>query len=209
MKKKFLKISGVVVILIAVIGVWGYNKYFTFDSEIQKQLNEQFGDDFFNVSVAEKGASDLETGNNSKIGIEETEQQKQEDNLKSGSSTSQNSNGTNKTITQDEIIQKYMPEIKSLQSVALSRLDTLYSAAINEYKQSKKNGNLNPSELAQKYIQAGTLLEGNVDGEFYNIVNAMQAELVANNFSTDIINTIKNDYESAKSQKRSQLLSRR
>ncbi|KLU60276.1 hypothetical protein CEB3_c31270 [Peptococcaceae bacterium CEB3] len=76
-------------------------------------------------------------------------------------------NATAQPLTEAEVVRKYMPEIQSLQSVALSRLDTLYGAAVQEYRQEKATGRVNRAALAQKYIQAGNLLEGNVDGRFY------------------------------------------
>lgn len=128
--------------------------------------------------------------------------------LAAEASTSGNNNAAANSITQDEIVQKYMPKINGLQNIALSRLDALYSAAIQEYRQDKNNGTLNRSQLAQKYIQAGTMLEGSVDGQFNKILNSLQAELVANHFPTDEVNVIKNEYEKAKSQRRAQLLSK-
>jgi len=95
-----------------------------------------------------------------------------------------------------------------LQSVAMSRVDTLYSAAVQEYVQSSKAGTLNRSELIQKYIQAGTRLEASLDSQFYSTLNAMQAELIANNLPTDLVGVNKSEYEKAKSSKRSQLLAK-
>lgn len=90
----------------------------------------------------------------------------------------------------------------------MSRLDTLYSAAIQEYTQSSKAGTLDRSELARKYIQAGNTLEVNLDNQFYTTLNAMQAELMANNLPTDSVGSYKLEYENAKSNKRSQLLAK-
>ena len=124
------------------------------------------------------------------------------------SSTPVNENSATKRITQDEINIKYTPQFNYLQNVALSRLDTLYSAAIQEYVQLSEVGTLNRLELLQKYIQAGTTLEANLNSQFYSTLNAMQAELIANNPPTDIVGVIKNEYEKAKSDKRSQLLAK-
>jgi hypothetical protein len=52
------------------------------------------------------------------------------------------------------------------------------------------------------------MLEGSVDNQFYSTLNAMQAELIANNLSTDIVGVNKSEYEKAKSNKRSQLLAK-
>lgn len=209
MKKKFLIGTGIFVLFIAAIGFWSYNKYIRPDPKIKEQLYNQFGSDFFNLPDNEKAANDvatgipdssgeMATGKESKASTS-TEQSDQKD-TNAGSALAE------KSIPQNEIINKYMPQINSLQNLALSRLDVLYSAAVNEYKQRKKEGTLNSSELAQKYIQAGRMLEGNVDSQFNNILNKMQAEMVANNFSTDEVSVIRNEYEKAKSIKRSQLM---
>ncbi len=209
MKKKFLKITGIVVIFMALGGFWGYNKYFKPDPEIQQQLNNQFGAEFFNSFDDEKVVNNSEAVNNiksvddlaKKIEVKEQEEVKTVTN-----STPVNENIVAKRITQDEINNKYKPQFNNLQNVALSRLDTLYSAAIQEYVQSSKAGTLNRPELVQKYIQAGNMLEANLNSQFYSTLNAMQAELIANNLPTDIVGVYKIEYEKAKSDKRSQLL---
>jgi len=35
------------VLMLAGAGLWGYNNFFKSDPEIQQQLNNQFGEDFF------------------------------------------------------------------------------------------------------------------------------------------------------------------
>lgn len=221
MKKKFLKITGIMVLFTVLVGFWGYSKYFKPDLEIQQQLNNQFGAEFFtpfdnkkevNNSGADnniKSVDNLKNKNDIPMIISMLEKVKeQEGNKIVTTATPVNENVVAKQITQDEINNKYKPQYNYLQNVALSRLDTLYSAAIQEYVQGSKAGTLNRSELAQKYIQAGTMLEANVDSQFYSTLNAMQAELIANNLPTDIVGVNKSEYEKAKSDKRSQLLAK-
>lgn len=208
MKKKLLIITGIMVLLIAGGCFWGYNNYFKPDPEIQQQLYNQFGAEFFNMSNNPKVVNNSGAANNVNSGDDLANKT---DIPMIGSdkiSTPVDENIDAKPITPDEIDNKYKPQFNYLQNVALSRLDTLYSAAIQEYVQSSKAGTLNRSELAQKYIQAGTLLEANVDGQFYSTLNAMQAELIANNLPTDIVDVHKLEYEKAKSAKRSQLLAK-
>lgn len=220
MKRKFLKISGVVLILIAGVSFWGYNKYFKPDLEIQQELTNQFGSEFFTLFDEKKvednsgepvdnqsSTNEAKSGGDSKETVD-TPQKEQKKSEPGTISTPVNDNTNSKEVTQGEINNKYKPQFNYLQSVALGRLDTLYSAAIQEYSQSKKNGTINRSELAQKYIQAGTMLEANVDRQFHSTLNAMKAELLANNLSTDIIGVIESEYENAKSNKRSQLLAK-
>ncbi|MDP4161052.1 MAG: hypothetical protein Q8911_15035, partial [Bacillota bacterium] len=208
MKKKFLKIIGIMVLLIALGGFWGYNKYFKPDPKIQQQLQNQFGADFFNSFDTEKAVNSSGPVNNAKtvddlakkidtptiVSIME-KGTKQEEGKGVTPLTPANVPIEAKPVTQDEIYNKYKPQFNYLQNVALGRLDTLYSAAIQEYVQGSKTGTLNRAALAQKYIQAGTMLEANVDSQFNNTLNKMQADLIANNLPTDTVGVIKNEYE--------------
>ncbi|MFA7077738.1 MAG: hypothetical protein WC147_04890, partial [Syntrophomonas sp.] len=87
-------------------------------------------------------------------------------------------------------------------------LDVLFAAGLREYTQQKKSGTLKASELARKYIQAGNMLEANVDSQFYGTLNAMEAELVENHLPTAVIADIKKEYVKAKSSKRAELLAK-
>ncbi|WP_088187370.1 hypothetical protein [Desulfosporosinus sp. FKA] len=218
MKKKLLLISGVILVLIGFGGIWGYNKYLRPNPVIQKQLQNQFGADFFNIALPKEitGSNAVDNG---KTDRDQTRQSDIRENSQQHTPTEQNaektltSNFANastsaKGVTQDEIIKKYTPQFGYLQNLALSRLNALYAAAVQEYEQGKKSGTLNRSALAEKYIQAGNMLEASVDNQFYRTLDAMQAELIANHLSTDIINTEKNEYEKAKSAERFQLLSK-
>jgi len=227
MKKKLLKVTGIMLLFMTMVGFWGYNKYFKPDPEIQQQLNNQFGAEFFKPFDDEKvvnnsgpvknikpnndvkSVEDLKKKIDTPMIVSMLEKVKQQEERKIvTTSTPVNEKIAAKPITQDEITIKYKPQFNYLQNVALSRLDTLYSAAIQEYVQLSKAGTLNRSELVQKYIQAGTMLEANVDNQFYSTLNAMQAELIANNLPTDIVGVNKIQYEKAKSNKRSQLLAK-
>ncbi|MCO1602138.1 hypothetical protein [Desulfosporosinus nitroreducens] len=218
MKKKFLIFTGVMLLFIALICFWGYNKYFKPNPQIQQQLNSQFGAEFFtsfnDANVAKtledadtvEGANSLGTSNNLQLNNEPKSVEYEESEVLNNS-TSANEN-IEKRITENQISAKYKPQFNNLQNIALSRLDTLYSAAIQEYSQRSKAGTLNRSELIQKYMQAATMLEANVDSQFYSTLSGMQGELIANHLSVDIIDMTKSQYEKAKSDKRSQLLSK-
>ncbi|MGC7871437.1 hypothetical protein ACPUYX_07870 [Desulfosporosinus sp. SYSU MS00001] len=218
MKKKLLIISGVMIVLIAFGGVWGYNKYFRPNPVIQKQLQNQFGTNFFNIALpkeltgsnaADNGKTDSDQARQSDTREENSQSHTAaEQDKKSLTSTFASAATSAKGVTQDEIIKKYTPQFSYLQNLALSRLNALYAAAVQEYKQGEKSGTLNRSALAEKYIQAGNMLEASVDNQFYRTLDAMQAELIANHLSTDIINAEKSEYEKAKSAERFQLLSK-
>ncbi len=211
MKKKFLIIAGIVILMMGLASFWGYNKYFAPDPEVEQQLTDQFGEDFFNSFDDEIVVNNPEAVKNDALGNE----QKPDDPIivpvpETTPSTPTPVNGdiVPAPITQEQISNKYKPQFTHLQSVALSRLETLYAAAIQEYTQGSKDGTLSRSKLAQKYIQAGTMLEANVDSQFYSALNTMEAELRANNLSTDIVGVTKSDYEKAKSSMRSQMMAK-
>ncbi len=214
MKKKFFILTSIMVLLIAMVGFWGYTKYFKPDPEIQQQLDNQFGAEFFTSFDDEKVVNKPEAVNDVKPveDLPETIVSPKTPEKVNEQGESQKPpvkvNTTEKLLTQDQISTKYKPQFIHLQNVALSRLDTLYSAAIEEYVQRSKAGTLNRSELAQKYIQAGNKLEANVDIQFNKTLNDMQAELIANNLPTDSLSVTKAEYEKAKSDKRSQLLAK-
>jgi hypothetical protein len=221
MKKKLLKFMGILILSIALVGFWGYNKYFKPDPAIEQALNDQFGEEFF-TSFEEEGVNNTELVSNQEpgklVGLEPIPvpvsnspslEEKGTDQEQSNTGTTPAKNDvTEKTVTEDEISGKYSSQFSHLQNVALGRLDTLYSTAIREYEEVRKAGTVNRSELLQKYIQAGKTLEASVDKQFYSALNAMEAELKANNLSTDIVGVYKNEYEKAKSSKRSQLLAK-
>jgi hypothetical protein len=208
-KKKFLIITGVIVLSMALGGFWGYNHYFAPDQEVQKQLNSQFGEDFFN-SFEDKVVKNSGTVNNSE-GINNAVKPTDNpipDSVLTPPSLAVPDTNVAKQITQDDINNKYQPQFSYLQGVALSRLDALYSAAVQEYVQSSKAGTLKRPELVQKYFQAGNMLEASLDKQFYSTTNSMEAELIANHLPTDIVGVYKTEYENAKSAKRSQLLAK-
>ncbi|MBC2722535.1 MAG: hypothetical protein HGJ97_07595, partial [Desulfosporosinus sp.] len=213
MRSKFLKIAGVMVLLIAVAGFWGYDKYFKPDLEIQHELTSQFGEDFFTSfdglnaennpgTVGQPINQPKTTDDTNEINETPDNKPKQTEPEPGTIAAPVKQTTTPKEFTLEEINNKYKSQFSYLQSVALSRLDTLYSAAVQEYAQRKKEGTINRSALAQKYIQAGNMLEANMDRQFSNTLNAMQAELIANNLPTDLIDAIESEYENAKSDKR-------
>ena len=209
--KKIIRIFVIILIVAALGSFWGYNKYFRPDPAIRQELTDQFGSDFFN-SFNEKTnhqAGESATGEGTS-----TKGNTAADNTKTQSGSpavlpADAGNGKDvKPVSQEDIINKYQPQFNYLQNTALSRLDTLYSAAVQEYQQSKKSGTLKRSEIVQKYIQAATMLEGSVDSQFYNTLNAMKSDLIANNLATDIIGQTEAAYEKTKANRRSQLLSK-
>ncbi len=207
MKNKFFKIMGITVLIIAIVGFWGYNKYLRPDPGIQQQLVEQFGEDFFSFEdvglAGDVGSEDSEgkvTNPPQENNNEETNAGTIKENVDNKNSTPSKEENT-EPVTLEQIDNKYQPQFTHLQNLAVSRLDTLFATAIQEYKE----GTLSRSQLAQKYLQAATTLEANVDSQFYAVLAKMEKELKGNNLATDIVNVYGENYENAKSDKRSQL----
>jgi len=199
MHKKHVKIAAFTALMLACLGWWGYSSYWRPDPQVQEQLNQQFGSEFFNSFPLEEpaGAEPVATAAVERIEPPRTVQ---------AGTPPISADISGSRMSEEEIINQYVPQFRSLEKTAASRLDALFAAALQEYRQQKQAGTLNLSELARKYIQAGTRLEANVDGQFYASLNAMQAELEANNQSTAVIAEIKQEYAAAKAQKRAELL---
>lgn len=224
MKKKLLISTGILLLFITLIGFWGYNNYLKPDPNIQQQLSNQFGTDFFN-SFEDKIAKESGPVNTQKFGVDLTQKTDtpkivsamerarlpQNTTLtalaETASTPAKQANDAN-PLTQEDINNKYRARFNYLQDMAFSRLDTLSSAARQEFLQNKKAGTLNRSALVRKYIQAGTMLETSMDSEFNHTLSEMQAELAAHNLPTDSVEVYKSEYAKAKSAKRAQLLAK-
>ena len=170
-------------------------------------------------SVAGASASGTGTGTNKSSG-QEVQQVSAQSGAQAGSQSAASAAGSavtaapeqsassGQTVTVQTIENEYMPKFQSLQSVALGRLDTLYAAAVQEYHARKQAGTLNGADFVQKYMQAGNMLQSNMDGQFNSLLNSMQQDLVAHNLPTGIVGQIRSEYNSAKAAKRSQLMSK-
>ncbi|CAA7603118.1 Hypothetical protein DEACI_3941 [Acididesulfobacillus acetoxydans] len=252
MKKKLLVLTSVIVVVLAVVGLWGYSVFFRVNPKVKQQLYHQFGANFFNTfpdsaggknsaapggvtgqgaGVKPGGAANFGAGadpgapgstapfdpsRGSAGGLSASTGTGSHDpgggvpGGTSGGSAPGNPNSSLGSgaplLTEAGVVGQYLPEIRSLQSVALSRLDTLYAAAVQEYREDKAAGTLNRAALAQKYIQAGNLLEANVDNRFYSIMGSLHSELVSDGLPTDEVGVIKSQYEAAKAARRSAIL---
>jgi hypothetical protein len=108
----------------------------------------------------------------------------------------------------ESIIAKYAPVFEKLQESAIERLEELYQAAVAEYQEESQAGTLNRFQLANKYLQAGRLLEASVDNAFYALLDGMEKELKKNNLPTAIVSEIESAYEETKKDKKEELFGR-
>jgi hypothetical protein len=110
-------------------------------------------------------------------------------------------------VTEEMIKKKYLPKFSALEESALERLDTLFNSAQLEFKQKKKDGNLNKTEFTRKYVQAANKLEDGVNSAFNQLLDNMKAELTKHNLSMEMIKDVKKQYKEAISTKKSEYLS--
>jgi hypothetical protein len=106
----------------------------------------------------------------------------------------------------DSIVANYRPAFESLQVQAINRLDDLLATALEEYYAQERAGTVDRFKLTNKYIQAGRILENNVDATFYSLLDEMKAELESKNLPLDITTEISDSYEKAKADKKRELL---
>ncbi|MGM0651947.1 MAG: hypothetical protein ACQES4_04100 [Bacillota bacterium] len=108
----------------------------------------------------------------------------------------------------EEIIDNYEPAFEALEEKASMRLDLLFQEALAEYRDGKGKGTVDRFMLTNKYIQAGRMLEENVDETFYDLLEEMENELNRKGYPTEILEEIETTYEQAKDLKKRELMNR-
>ena len=108
----------------------------------------------------------------------------------------------------EEVIDNYEPAFQALEDEALRRLDMLFQEAIAEYRGGERDGTVDRFMLTNKYIQAGRMLEENVDETFYELLKEMENELNRKGYPTEILEEIETTYEQAKDNKKRELMNR-
>lgn len=203
-------ISGLILIL-ALLGWWGYDTYFRPDPVVQEQLAEQFGADFFEPDTADalppaKQAMDSTDDSFTKEFLKEREEQQA---VKSYADPQPvDTSSSPNPISEQAIIDKYAPQFYALEQFTNNRLEEIYTAADQEYGEQSRAGTLNHAAWTQKYLQACLNLQSSVDPKFYSLVDSMEAELKANHQPTSIIDEIKKEYTASKYQKIKELIAR-
>lgn len=108
----------------------------------------------------------------------------------------------------ESIIENYEPTFEALEQKAMERLDNLLTTALDEYYQKEREGTLDRFVLTNKYIQAGRILEKNVDQTFYELLDKMEDELSRKGLPTEITDKIEKEYQDAKDDKKRELLNK-
>lgn len=108
----------------------------------------------------------------------------------------------------EEIIDNYEPAFQALEDKSLDRLDLLFQEAVKEYRDGERDGTVDRFMLTNKYIQAGRMLEENVDKRFYELLEEMEKELNSKGYLTEVLKEIETTYEQAKDDKKRELMNR-
>ncbi len=214
--KTWFKILLIAVIILGGAAIWIYNAFFTYDPAVERQLQEQFGEDFFDFDMDKLfPVSDDKPLEN----LPEDETPENPENPTDNSPTSPPGDTGSEpnpkpkpepkppAITEEFILAKHEPKFLALEKLALERLETLFNAGKAEYIEHEENGTLNRFELANKYIQAGRTLEKGIDAMFYSLLEELRQDLLSHNLSTAIIETIESDYKKQKDSRRRSFLS--
>jgi hypothetical protein len=123
--------------------------------------------------------------------------------------SSTNPNDVQKIVTSDTILKKYTPSFKDIEEQANQKVNELISYAVREYKDKKENGEeISYFYFYSKYSTAGKTLEANTDDSFNYIYEHLENELKQKGFDEKNALTFKKQYNKAKKQRKSQLMSK-
>jgi len=132
----------------------------------------------------------------------------------SNSGTNQPGTSTNPTTpvaekpTVKSIKAKYTPSLQALQSQANGRINGLISNAKAEYSQKKANGeSISVGYFYNKYMGAANSLEASTDAAFNSLMTLVENDLASNGYDKSHAQSLRNDYEAMKEERRDSLLS--
>lgn len=127
----------------------------------------------------------------------------------STSDTTANSSTPTDKVTVASIKAKYESSFVALEDLAKSRLGSLIDQAKSEYNAKKASGeSISYSYFYQKYYGAATKMEGTIDASFNTLYARLENELEQNEFDKAHAQSFKDQYDSAKSSLRSEILSK-
>jgi hypothetical protein len=215
--KKWKVVLSIFVLLLAVgAGTLYYflnlKEYNTADTKVDEIINSDYqikfpGDDNSESppEAQAKGQSLNQTDGTVKSGSAKV------DNSGNGTNLSGKSSTGNKAskLTAADILAKYQPAFKNLESQVDGKLDSLLSYALNEYQAKKANGeDISYFYLYSKYNGAAKKLEESTDKSFFLIYDTITNELEKSGYSSADALPIKNHYLSLKKERRSALMNK-
>lgn len=110
-------------------------------------------------------------------------------------------------LTVAEIKEKYIPSLKELENQANSNLDALIQKAYDEYSAKRANGeSIDIGYFYNKYMGAADGLEARTDAAFNMLMTIIENELEENGYSKAHAQSLRDDYNAAKEERRSNLL---
>ena len=113
-------------------------------------------------------------------------------------------------VSQDEIVNRYQMDFDALKEEAETLIYALIEDARQEYyslEEAERTIGFK-LELANRYLKAGNNLEKSIDLEFYDILSAMESELLSMEYETNVLKEIEKSYKSEKSVRRKELVSK-
>ncbi len=227
-KKVLLVVIAMFIAILAGAGFWIHNALFSYDPLVEKQILDQFGEDFFdfdwdlvlppandddvidqtNPPSGSDSAADPGTGTESNPAETTEPPEPTEPPAEDNDNDTAPQPPAPDPVTMESIVAKYETRLKALEAQALEKLDALFNAAVAEYQEQKEAGTLDKTALANKYIQAGQMLENSADAQFNALLSELESELAAHGFSTAITKEIKSVYNNAKTAKKREFLSK-
>ena len=128
--------------------------------------------------------------------------------LTTGNTTANSPTPTEK-VTVASIKANYKGSFEALEGLAKSRLGSLIDQAKSEYNAKKADGeSISYSYFYKKYYGAATQMEGTIDASFNTLYARLENELEQNSFDKAHAQSFKDQYASAKSSLKSEILSK-
>lgn len=114
---------------------------------------------------------------------------------------------TDKKLTVADVKGKYEPVFRQLEAQADTKINSLIGRAKKEYSDKKANGeSISYGYFYNKYMGAATSLESSTDAVFYGVIEAVEAELVANGYNKSYAKSFIDEYEATKKSRRDGIL---
>lgn len=104
----------------------------------------------------------------------------------------------------NNIITSYTHKFKSLEDELQRNLFNLIESALIDYN----SGEYSDTDLANKYIEAGTNLEVSTDNSFYTILSDFENELKLHSYDTNLVTEIEDYYILSKEQIKLDIINR-
>jgi hypothetical protein len=106
------------------------------------------------------------------------------------------------------IVARHEQRFTALEQVAMHKLDTLYETGRQEYEHERRIGVLDQVVLVLKYLEAGRVLERNMDVVFQAMVTDLRDDLSANRLPLDAAGLVESEYVSRKERLRGHYIGR-